>query len=86
VSAHFDAGFSGHGFELFEHWENDGQYLLLVTSDLTQIGNLKPGDDIVRRTWGAAGHPAVVNHAKRVPDLLAALRDSFVIERKAADQ
>ena len=59
----FDAGFYGGGFELFEHWENDGQNLLLVTSDPSSI-ELKPGDVIVRRTWAAAGRATVYNSAR----------------------
>lgn len=57
----FEAGFGGQGFTLFEHWENDGRDLLLVTSDFTDIGELKPGDHIVKRTWAAAGVPVITN-------------------------
>ena len=63
--AHFDAGFGGRGFELFEVWENDGRDLLLVTSDHTLIDALRPGEDIVRRTWSACGDSRVMNSAKR---------------------
>ena len=57
------AGFHGDGFELFEHWENDGRDLLLVTSDPSSI-ELKPGDVIVRRTWSAVGRETVYNSAR----------------------
>ena len=59
----FNAGFKGQGFVLFEHWENDGRDLLLVTSDPSSI-ELKPGDVIVRRTWAAAGRETVYNSAR----------------------
>ena len=58
-----NAGFKGQGFVLFEHWENDGRDLLLVTSDPSSI-ELKPGDVIVRRTWAAAGRETVYNSAR----------------------
>ena len=63
TAGRFDAGFYGGGFELFEHWENDGQDLLLVTSDPSSI-ELNPGDVIVRRTWAAAGRETVYNSAR----------------------
>ena len=63
TTVRFDAGFYGGGFELFEHWENDGQNLLLVTSDPSSI-ELKPGDVIIRRTWAAAGRATVYNSAR----------------------
>ena len=59
----FNAGFKGQGFVLFEHWENDGRDLLLVTSDPSSI-ELRPGDVIVRRTWAAAGRETVYNSAR----------------------
>lgn len=67
MTGHFDAGFAGHGFTLFEHWENDGRDLLHVTSDLTAIGELKPGDRVVKRTWAAAGDPVTLNGARPKP-------------------
>ena len=63
MTRYFDAGFSRQGFTLFEHWENDGRDLLLVTSNFTAIGELKPGDHIVKRTWSAAGVPVITNCA-----------------------
>lgn len=65
MSNGFDAGFDGQGFALFEHWENDGRDLLLVTSNFTAIGKLKPGDAIVKRTWAAAGKPVIYNQVAR---------------------
>ncbi len=62
-AARFDAGFKGQGFVLFEHWENDGRDLLLVTSDPSSI-ELQPGDVILRRTWSAAGRETVYNSAR----------------------
>lgn len=62
-AARFDAGFKGQGFVLFEHWENDGRDLLLVTSDPSSI-ELQPGDVILRRTWAAAGRETVYNPAR----------------------
>ena len=62
-AARFDAGFKGQGFVLFEHWENDGRDLLLVTSDPSSI-ELQPGDVILRRTWAAAGRETVYNSAR----------------------
>lgn len=67
MTRHFDAGFTGHGFTLFEHWENDGRDLLHVTSDFTTIGKLKPGDRVVKRTWAAAGDPVALNAARPTP-------------------
>lgn len=63
MSGH-DAGFEGRGFVLFEHWENNGKSLLVVTSDRTSIGPLEPGDTIVKRRWAAAGEPEVFNEAR----------------------
>lgn len=67
MTHHFDAGFNGQGFTLFEHWGNDGRDLLLVTSDFTTIGKLRPGDHIVKRTWSAAGVPVITNCAAPKP-------------------
>ena len=67
MSGHFDAGFAGQGFTLFEHWENDGRDLLYVTSNFTTIGELKPGDHITKRTWAAASVPVIVNCASPKP-------------------
>lgn len=64
MTRRFDIGNEGLGFELLEHWENEGRDLLLVTSDYTAVGALKPGDTIVRRTWAAAGAPHVYNEAR----------------------
>ena len=61
----FDAGFDGQGFTLFEHWEDGGKSLLVVTSNPAGLDALEPGDVIVKRTWAAAGEPVIYNQAAR---------------------
>ena len=63
MSGHFDAGFAGHGFTLFEHWENDGRDLLHVTSDFTAIGEHAVSivlDALDRRAVGIRTEPTHV--------------------------
>lgn len=61
----FDAGFTGRGMELFEHWEASGNLLLVASTP--QGMRLEPGDTIVRRRWAAAGEPEVYNRARLAP-------------------
>ncbi|QYC53605.1 hypothetical protein SEA_NORVS_121 [Gordonia phage Norvs] len=59
------------GWELYEHWQidKDGQpYLCVVTSSVYDVGDLDPGDFILRRRWGAAGVPEIVKHARPAGD------------------
>lgn len=65
MSNQFDAGFDGEGFTLFEHWEDGGKSLLMVTSDRTSLPPMEPGDTIVKRTWAAAGEPEIYNRTER---------------------
>lgn len=60
-----DAGFDGQGLALFEHWEDGGKSLLVVTSNPAALDALEPGDVIVKRTWTAAGKPTIYNQAAR---------------------
>lgn len=66
LAADFNPAPMSEGCDLYEHWDTNGRtgspYLILITSDPTGI-DLKPGDFILRRTWGAAGTPEIVNHA-----------------------
>ncbi|ANA86279.1 hypothetical protein SEA_LOZINAK_122 [Gordonia phage Lozinak] len=67
LASDFNPSPLSEGWELYEHWQidKDGEpYLCVITSSVYDVGDLDPGDFILRRRWGAAGVPEIVKHAR----------------------
>ena len=55
--------FTEEGFDFYELWETDEDFLIYATTDLSSV-KLVPGTRIVRRKWIPITPPKLVNEAR----------------------